>query len=131
TWTEQPLAIGQTFDDDGNSIEDIFSGSVVADHGNTSGLGTGDEDPLIALYTSAYTDSHPEHAGKQAQSLAFSTDGGFTWEKHEGSPVVDRDSANFRDPKVFWYEGDTPAESHWVMVAVEATDYQVVVYTSD
>ena len=131
TWTEQPLAIGQTFDDDGNSIEDIFSGSVVVDHGNTSGLGTGDEDPLIALYTSAYTDNHPEHAGKQAQSLAFSTDGGFTWEKYEGNPVADRDSGNFRDPKVFWYEGDTPAESHWVMVAVEATDYQVVVYTSD
>ncbi|MGP9582536.1 MULTISPECIES: GH32 C-terminal domain-containing protein [unclassified Brachybacterium] len=131
TWTEQTLAIGQSFDDDGNSIEDIFSGSVVVDHGNTSGLGTGDEDPLIALYTSAYTGSHPEHAGKQAQSLAFSTDGGFTWEKYEGNPVADRDSGNFRDPKVFWYEGATPAESHWVMVAVEATDYQVVVYTSD
>jgi levanase len=129
-WTEQALAIPQTFNDDGASIEDIFSGSVVVDHGNTSGLGDGDEDPLIAIYTSAYTGAHPEHAGKQAQSLAYSTDGGYTWEKYEGNPVADRDSANFRDPKVFWYEGETEADSHWVMVAVEATDHQVIVSTS-
>lgn len=131
TWTEQPLAIGQTFDEQGRSIEDIFSGSVVVDHGNTSGLGIDGEDPLIALYTSAYTSAHPERAGLQAQSLAYSTDGGFTWEKYAGNPVVDRGSANFRDPKVFWYEGATPAESHWVMVAVEATEHKVVLYTSD
>ena len=131
TWTEQPLAIPQTFDESGRSIEDIFSGSVVVDHGNTSGLGEGGEDPLIALYTSAYTADHPELSGRQAQSLAYSTDGGYTWTKYEGNPVVDRASANFRDPKVFWYEGETPAESHWVMVAVEAVDHQVVLYTSD
>lgn len=131
TWTEQPLAIPQEFDESGASLEDIFSGSVVVDHGNTSGLGVEGEDPLIALYTSAYTQAHPELAGIQAQSLAYSTDGGYTWTKYEGNPVIDRGSANFRDPKVFWYEGATAEESHWVMVAVEATDHAVVVYTSE
>jgi fructan beta-fructosidase len=39
-WEEQPIAIPQTFDENGTAIEDIFSGSVVVDEGNTSGFGT-------------------------------------------------------------------------------------------
>lgn len=128
-WEEQPVAIPQTFNDDGVAIEDIFSGSAVVDHGNTSGFGTDEGPALVAIYTSAYTDAHPEHAGIQAQSLAYSTDDGETWTKYEGNPVLDRGSADFRDPKVFWYEGAT--ESYWVMVAVEAADYEVVLYRSD
>ncbi|WP_426323561.1 PxKF domain-containing protein [Microbacterium sp. E-13] len=127
-WEEQPLAIPQTFDADGRAIEDIFSGSVVVDENNSSGFGTADNPPLIAIYTSAYTSAHPTRAGKQAQSLAFSTDGGYTWTKYDGNPVLDRNSANFRDPKVFWYDG--PAGAYWVMVAVEATDHKVVLYKS-
>jgi levanase len=131
-WTEQPLAIPQTFDDDGVSIEDIFSGSVVVDHGNTSGFGTAQEPPLVAVYTSAYTAAHPTSAGVQAQSLAYSTDGGYTWTKHAGNPVLDRGSANFRDPKVFWYDDETdPDGGYWVMAAVEAVDHQVLLYRSD
>ena len=55
--------------------------------------------PLIAVYTSARSD------GLQAQSLAVSLDGGYTWEKYAGNPVLDRGSADFRDPKVFRYAG--------------------------
>lgn len=62
-WVEQPLAIGQTFNDAGQSIEDIFSGSIVVDTENTSGLGTADNPPLVAHYTSAYTGDHPTLAG--------------------------------------------------------------------
>ena len=130
-WEEQPIAIPQTFDEDGTAIEDIFSGSVVIDEGNTSGFGTAEDPAMVAIYTSAYTPAHPTHAGKQAQSLAYSTDGGMTWTKYEGNPVLDRDSANFRDPKVFRYEDPETGESYWVMVAVEALDYKVVIYRSD
>lgn len=130
-WTEQPLAIPQTFNEAGQSVEDIFSGSVVVDHENTSGFGTAEDPPLVAMYTSAYTAAHPTLAGRQAQSLAYSTDGGYTWTKYEGNPVIDRGSANFRDPKVFWYDGGSPETSHWVMVAVEATEYRVVLYKSE
>lgn len=108
-WEEQPLAIPQTFDSEGRAIEDIFSGSVVVDESNSSGFGTAGDPPLVAIYTSAYTAEHPTHAGKQAQSLAYSNDGGYTWTKYEGNPVLDRDSANFRDPKVFWYSGPAGA----------------------
>ena len=69
-WEEQPVAIPQTLDDEGRSVEDIFSGSVVSDVANTSGLGTAENPPLVAIYTSAYTRDHPTMAGRQAQSLA-------------------------------------------------------------
>lgn len=127
-WEEQPLAIPQTFDADGRPIESIFSGSVVADVHNTSGFGAEGASPLVAIYTSAYEPAHPTLAGRQAQSLAYSTDGGYTWTKYDGNPVLDRGSNNFRDPKVFWYDG--PAGAYWVMVAVEALDHKVVLYKS-
>ena len=68
-WTEHPLAIPQG---DG---EQIYSGSVVVDHGNSSGFGAGGPPPLVAMYTSVYDD------GRQAQSLAYSSDAGMTWTK--------------------------------------------------
>lgn len=128
-WDEQPLAIPQTFDDQGRAVEDIFSGSVVSDPTNSSGLGTADNPPLIAIYTSAYTSDHPTLAGRQAQSLAYSLDDGQTWTKYAGNPVLDRGSNNFRDPKVFWYDG--PLGAYWVMLAVEAHEHKVVLYRSD
>lgn len=128
TWTEQPLAIPQTFNGQGQPIESIFSGSVVVDENNTSGFGDGTNAPLIAIYTSAYEAAHPTHAGLQAQSLAYSLDDGYTWTKYDQNPVLDRNSANFRDPKVFWYDG--PGGAYWVMAAVEALDHKVVLYKS-
>ncbi|AXJ08657.1 glycoside hydrolase family 32 protein [Arthrobacter sp. PM3] len=121
-WTEHPVAIAC------DETEDIFSGSVVVDHGNTSGFGTAGAPALVAIYTSAYK-AASEHSGTQAQSLAFSTDAGMTWRKYEGNPVLTRNSAHFRDPKVFRYQGDHG--SCWVMVAVEAQHQKVVIYRSD
>jgi fructan beta-fructosidase len=120
-WEEQPVAI--PCDDE----EAIYSGSAVVDVHNTSGFGTPDNPPLVAIYTSAYTSGSPL-AGLQAQSLAYSTDDGTTWTKYSGNPVLDRASPDFRDPKVFWYDGD--AGSYWVMVAVEAARREVVLYSS-
>ncbi|MDR6688260.1 sucrose-6-phosphate hydrolase SacC (GH32 family) [Arthrobacter sp. 1088] len=122
TWTEQPVAIAC------DESEDIFSGSIVWDEYNTSGLGGPLAAPLVAIYTSAFKEDSP-HYGHQAQSLAWSTDGGYTWTKYHANPVLERESANFRDPKVFRYSG--PRGSYWVMVAVEAHDYTVVLYRSD
>jgi levanase len=128
-WDEQPLAISQTFDDQGRAIEDIFSGSVVSDPTNSSGLGTAENPPLVAIYTSNFTSDHPTLAGRQAQSLAYSVDDGQTWTKYSGNPVLDRGSRNFRDPKVFWYDG--PHGAYWVMVAVEALEHKVMLYKSE
>ncbi|MFN3923029.1 MAG: glycoside hydrolase family 32 protein [Pseudarthrobacter sp.] len=121
TWTEHPVAIAC------DENEDIFSGSIVHDRHNTSGFGNGSIGPLVAIYTSAFKPGSL-HEGVQAQSLAYSLDGGYSWTKHGGNPVLNRGSAEFRDPKVIWYDGG--ADSYWVMVAVEATDFQVVLYKS-
>ncbi|WP_461164493.1 glycoside hydrolase family 32 protein [Arthrobacter sp. R4-81] len=120
-WTEHAVAI--PCDDQ----EGIFSGSAVLDVHNTSGFGAGGVPPLVAIYTSAYVGTSPL-AGRQAQSLAYSTDDGATWAKYAGNPVLDRASADFRDPKVFWYDGD--AGGYWVMVAVEALHREVLLYKS-
>lgn len=120
-WQEQPLAIST------DTQEDVFSGSVVVDKNNTSGLGTTENPPLIAIYTSAYKDASP-HRGLQAQSLAYSLDDGQTWTKYSADPVLNRNSANFRDPKVFWYS--TAVGGYWVMAAVEALDHKVLLYKS-
>lgn len=121
-WTEHPVAIAC------DEEEDIFSGSIIYDRHNTSGFGTATQAPLVAAYTSAYK-AGSAHQGIQAQSLAYSLDGGFTWTKYANNPVLNRGSAEFRDPKVFRYEG--AAGSYWVMVAVEATHFQVVLYKSE
>ena len=125
-WTEQPVAIPQTFNDAGKSIEDIFSGSAVVDKDNTSGFGTKNKPAMVAVYTSAYTGKHPTLAGRQAQSLAYSTDEGKTWTKYAGNPVLDIGSREFRDPKVFWY---APAKQ-WRMVVVRALEHKVDIYGS-
>ena len=122
-WEEQPLAIAT------DDQQDIFSGSIVVDKDNTSGFGTADSPALVAVFTSAYKDASP-FKGLQAQSLAYSIDEGKTWTKYANNPVLNRNSANFRDPKVFWY--DKPGGGgYWVMTAVEAQDHKVLLYKSD
>ena len=117
-WEEHPVAIGYTEDDE------IFSGSVVFDDANTSGLGTSDGSPLVAIFTLA-----DRSGGRQAQGIASSTDGGMTWIPFGANPVLDRGSDHFRDPKVFRYRGE--GGEYWVMVAVEAVERRVVLYRSD
>ncbi|WP_375294198.1 GH32 C-terminal domain-containing protein [Microbacterium sp.] len=115
-WEEHPVAL---LWQDGAQI---FSGSAVVDHANTSGFGTAENPALAAIYTSAAP-------GLQNQALAYSVDGGTTWTTYGGNPVLDRGSADFRDPKVFRYRG--AAGEYWVMVAVEAVERRVVIYRSD
>jgi len=110
-WKELPVAIPY----DANEL--VFSGSAVVDKDNTSGLGTKANPPLVAIYTSA-------KPGSQSQSLAYSTDGGLTFTKY--GTVLDIGSAEFRDPKVFWY---APA-NEWRMVVVKATEHKVSIYRS-
>jgi fructan beta-fructosidase len=113
-WTEHETAI--SFDD----TEAIFSGSMVCDRSGAAGFGSG---ALVAIYTSHR--GNPQVGVHEAQSLAWSTDGGYTFHKYIGNPVLDRHSSDFRDPKVFRHEG------RWIMVAVEAVENAVVMYGSD
>lgn len=117
-WTQLPLAIAHDND------EEIFSGSVVFDENNSSGFGSKENPPLVAVYTSAY-----KNRPLQAQSLAYSLDGGLSWQKYSLNPVLNRGTSDFRDPKVFRYTNN--GENYWVMVTVEAVDHQVLFYRSE
>lgn len=122
-WHEQPVAMHA------NEKEEIFSGSIVADTRNTSGLGSAGVTPLVALYTSAYRLGSGHAPGTQAQSLAYSLDHGATWQPYAHNPVLtlDPESKQFRDPKVSWYE---PGH-YWLMTAVVADAQVVKLYRSD
>lgn len=92
----------------------IYSGSVVRI-----------DDRLVALYTGHSGPEHPVRGALQDQRLAISTDDGATWTKR-AEAVVDRGSADFRDPKVLWHG----PSGQWVMAAVEAQDRELLVHTS-
>ena len=115
-WTEQAVAIPAT------DAYGVFSGSAVYDERNTSGLGTADAPPLVALWTRADTAT-----SIQAQALSYSTDHGKTWTNlNNATPVLDIGSKEFRDPKVFW---DSVA-NRWTLAAVVATERKVRFYSS-
>lgn len=106
-WQHLPIALYP------DSIGYIFSGSAVADINNTSGLGTKDNPPLVAIYT--YHDIVGERAGRndyQTQGMAYSTDKGRTWKKYDRNPVLKNPGQkDFRDPKVTWHK----ETNKWVM----------------
>lgn len=112
-WTELPVALASSDE------EHMWSGSVVHDAANTSGLGTEAAGPLVAIYT-----THAPATGLQSQSLASSTDRGRTWLPWPGNPVLDIGSTAFRDPKVS-RRGD-----EWLMVLVLADERTVEIYRS-
>ncbi|GGV29781.1 hypothetical protein GCM10010495_52490 [Kitasatospora herbaricolor] len=62
----------------------------------------------------------------QAQSLAYSTDGGTTWTKYASNPVLNIGSQNFRDPKVFW----NARTNSWLMTVALSADHKVSFYSS-
>ncbi|GAB2688785.1 GH32 C-terminal domain-containing protein [Thalassiella azotivora] len=114
-WEELPLAIPHDQD------EYVFSGSAVVDHRNTSGFGSVEDPPMVAVYTSARRDGPG-----QDQALAYSLDNGRTWQKYEGNPVLDLDNEEFRDPKVTWQE----STGTWLMAVALATEKRIAFYSS-
>lgn len=89
-WKELPVALYPDMPYENG--DGCFSGSAIEKDGD-----------LYLLYTTV----SKEHG--QAQSLAISHDG-YTFEKYPGNPVIaqcplDPSNKDFRDPKVFAYEG--------------------------
>lgn len=84
----------------------IFSGTAVRDDNNTLGVQVSSRKTLAAFFSFA--------SGPFYQAMAYSTDGGVSWEYHNhGRAVVPNQGfdAGERDPKVFWHE---PTQ-RWVM----------------
>jgi len=115
-WEHLPVAIPES---DGVMA---FSGTAVFDRSNTSGFGTAEHPPLVAVYT-----GHDERAQRQRQNLAYSTDHGRTFTKYAGNPVIDLNVQDFRDPKVFWH---APTK-RWIMVVSLAAEKRALFYASE
>jgi fructan beta-fructosidase len=90
----------------------IFSGSAVVDWNNTTGFQTGDEPPLVAIFTYAGDNNLSSRGVKFTQALAYSNDRGRSWTKYAGNPVLGHIRGANRDPKVIWHE----ATGQWVIV---------------
>jgi len=113
-WENQPIAIYP-----GAEGEGIFSGSAVIDVNNTSGFFPNQTNGVVAMYTL-------NTAKEETQQIAYSKDGGFTFTKYSGNPVISINSTQFRDPKVIWY---APTQS-WVAVISYARDFVIGIFTS-
>lgn len=93
-WERLPVALSP------DRIGWIFSGSAVVDRDNTAGFGAG---ALVAIFT--YHDDTIARQGRydtESQGIAWSLDGGRSWTKYAGNPVLaNSGERDFRDPKVF------------------------------
>ncbi|MEX1161241.1 MAG: glycoside hydrolase family 32 protein [Balneolaceae bacterium] len=114
-WEHLPVALKEE-----NNIM-IFSGSAVVDKQNTSGLGSTENPPMVAIYTGNHTNQK-----LQDQRIAYSLDNGRIWTKYSGNPVIDEEMSAFRDPKVFWHE---PTD-RWIMVVALPNIHKVRFYSS-
>ncbi len=120
-WQHMPIALYP------DSLGYIFSGSAVVDWNNTTGFGTEENPPLIAIFT--YHDPVAAENGKievETQGIAYSLDNGRNWTKYGGNPVLKNPGIiDFRDPKVIW-NNDL---QKWNLV-LSAHDH-VQIYTSE
>lgn len=99
-WKHMPMALYP------DELGMIFSGSCVYDRENTSGYGTKEKPPIVAVYT-----NHGRH-GLEQQSIAYSTDG-MHFEKSYQNPVIPNPGiSDFRDPKAFY----NPVKNCWSLV---------------
>jgi fructan beta-fructosidase len=121
-WKERPMGL---FPDETGSMH---SGSAAVDWHNSGGFQKGDTPPIIAAFTGSRGLGGKDKI--QVQGIAYSTDGGRTFTKYKGNPVIGEahvrglKTDNSRDPKIFWYSptrGMDPkaADGHWVMVLFE------------
>ena len=119
-WQAQPLAIESDW------LGAIFSGSAIVIAPPTAPEGASIENAttivppsggeegamVIAMYTSA--------GSAQTQSIAYSADGGRTFTKYAGNPVITYNAPDFRDPKVFWHE----QTKRWIVVLAVGQEVQ-------
>ena len=97
-WEEWPVAL---FPD---AAGQCYSGTTVMQQHPIPGVNEGVKLPAPAMFVAATTPF--------SQHLAITPDGGRTWKRFAGNPVVPNMGSGDRDPKVIWHE----ASQHYVMV---------------
>lgn len=106
-WEEKEIALYP------DEMGTMFSGSAIVDTGNVTGLKRNDNDVILLYYTAAgNTDAVLSSLQPFTQCLAYSVDGGNTFEKYSQNPVVPLIEHENRDPKVIY----DPVNDIYVMV---------------
>lgn len=122
-WQELPDALHP------DTIGTIFSGSAWMDYDNAAGFNIPQRkdkrgriiSPERVAMIAYYTADHPRY---QRQCMAYSLDGGRTFTKYDGNPVIDSherwQSHDTRDPKIFKY-----ADGQYVLVLNERDGHTI------
>jgi hypothetical protein len=94
-----------------DSLGSPWSGTAVVDNNNDGGWGKG----ALVMYYACFDPISQQ----EIQCIAYSTDGGKSYQRYAGNPIINSDwelgTTQTRDPKVFWY---APKKT-WVMVLFE------------
>jgi len=109
-WVELPIAIYPFKFGDW-----AFSGSAIVDARNTSGWKQGDNELIVAAYTST----------GRGECIVYSNDRGRSFQEYAGNPVINHVG---RDPRLLWY---APGQ-HWVMAVYDEFEKErcIAFYTS-
>lgn len=118
-WEERPDALIP------DEMGPAFSGCAVVDTRNISGLGTVDSPPTLLFYTAAGGKGRRSMDKLHTVCLAVSKNGGQTFEKYSGNPVVTNVALGNRDPKVFFDD----SSGRWLML-VYSDDQGFITLTS-
>lgn len=97
-WEDRGIAL---FPDD---MGMMFSGSAIEDTNNVLGLNTDAHNALVLFYSAAGDITALSKGQPYTQCLAYSVDGGVTFEKHPANPIIQNIGYQNRDPKVIWSE---------------------------
>jgi fructan beta-fructosidase len=108
-WDEWPIAL---FPD---NTGQVYSGTAVMVNQQIAGINDNQKLPSPVLFFTA--------TGDKGQHLATTKDGGRTWQRYAGNPVLPQGN---RDPKVFWYE---PAKQYIMILYVDATSTEASGYS--
>jgi levanase/fructan beta-fructosidase len=119
-WEEKEIALYP------DEMGTMFSGSAIVDTKNATGLKKNENDVILLFYTAAGgTDSELSKSQPFTQCLAYSTDGGNTFEKYPENPIVPFIEPGNRDPKVIYH-----AESDVYTMVLYLADYRYLLLTS-
>ncbi|MEO1616237.1 MAG: glycoside hydrolase family 32 protein [Planctomycetota bacterium] len=102
-WEEWPIAL---FPDKTGSV---YSGTACLIDQTIPGINVSAAKPTPALFFTATANPISQH-------MAITADGGRSWDRFSGNPVVPHSSGGNRDPKVFWHE----PSGHYIMLLYES-----------
>ena len=95
-WEHMPIAL---FPD---KMGAMFSGGGIVDSRNLLGNKYCEKTPIVLFYTAAGSKSTASKGQPFTQCMAISSDGGETFGKYPGNPVIPHIVESNRDPKVVW-----------------------------